>query len=250
MSLSRSKFQVAKVAAKVAARVAARLPARLSALSLGVLVIATLLFVSAGSATDEQPAAAAASPFPMVTLSTSMGDIVLELDRERAPASVANFLTYVNEGFYSNTIFHRVIEGFMIQGGGFTADYERKQTRAAIRNEANNGLKNLKYSIAMARTNAPHSATAQFFINGVDNDYLDYRDATARDWGYAVFGRVVDGFDVVDQISQVDTGAGGPFSRDAPKTPIVILSVTEQTAASEDTAVAAETTIAPTTKTE
>jgi len=190
-------------------------------LSAFLLVNAALLPALSGAANETGLAGAA---FPKVKLSTSKGEIVLELDRDHAPVSVDNFLQYVDSNFYDNTIFHRVIEGFMIQGGGFTTTYNRKPAGTAIRNEANNGLKNLKYTISMARTNAPHSATAQFFINAADNDYLDHRAATARDWGYAVFGRVIVGFDIVDAISQVPTGAGGPFSRDAPKTPVVILS--------------------------
>ena len=158
-----------------------------------------------------------------VQLTTTEGDIVLELDERRAPHSVDNFLDYVEAGFYDGTIFHRVIDGFMIQGGGFTADFERKRTEAPIRNEANNGLSNERLTIAMARTNAPHSATAQFFINTVDNRNLDHTGQTPRGWGYAVFGRVVDGRDVVERISRVPTGAGGPFSRDAPREPVVIV---------------------------
>lgn len=159
---------------------------------------------------------------PQVRLETSMGDIVLELDATRAPETVENFLAYVDNGFYDGTIFHRVIEGFMIQGGGFDQTFRRKHTRAPIRNEANNGLGNRRYTIAMARTNAPHSATAQFFINSVDNPNLDHRAATPRGWGYAVFGRVIDGQSVVDAISQVATGPGGPFSRDTPRPQVVI----------------------------
>lgn len=200
-----------------------KVPLKLPLATVALLLAGLLFYVSSGGANDaDTPAAQENTPFPKVTLSTNVGDIVLELDRQRAPASVENFLTYVDNDFYAQTIFHRVIEGFMIQGGGFTADFQRKQTNPAIRNEANNGLKNQKYSIAMARTNAPHSATAQFFINAKDNDFLNHRAATARDWGYAVFGRVIEGFEVVDKISQVVTGAGGPFSRDAPKTSIII----------------------------
>lgn len=159
---------------------------------------------------------------PRVRLVTSKGDMVIELAEKRAPITVKNFLQYVDDGFYDGTIFHRVIEGFMIQGGGFNAAYERKSTRQAIPNEANNGLRNERYSIAMARTNAPHSATAQFFINSEDNHNLDHSAPTARGWGYAVFGRVVEGQNIVDQISQVATGPAGRFSRDAPREQIVI----------------------------
>lgn len=163
----------------------------------------------------------AADP-PQVSLQTNVGEIVLELDAERAPSSVKNFTDYVNSGFYDGTVFHRVIEGFMIQGGGFTPDFMRKQTESPIRNEGNNGLKNRAYTISMARTNAPHSATSQFFINTVDNSNLDHTEPTARGWGYAVFGRVIDGFDVVDKIGTAATGSAGPFPRDVPKDAIVI----------------------------
>lgn len=159
---------------------------------------------------------------PKVMMSTSAGDILIELDPAKAPKSVENFLEYVNSEFYNGTIFHRVIDGFMIQGGGFTADFGRKDTREPIKNEANNGLKNHRYTIAMARTNAPHSATAQFFINTEDNTSLDHTGTTARGWGYAVFGRVIEGVDVVKAISTTVTGPGGPFSRDAPQQTIVI----------------------------
>jgi len=159
---------------------------------------------------------------PRVRLSTSHGDMVLQLEQDKAPATVKNFLQYVEDGFYDGTIFHRVIEGFMIQGGGFDSTFKRKQTRAAIPNEANNGMRNQRYTISMARTNAPHSATAQFFINSEDNINLDHSAPTARGWGYAVFGRVVEGQDIVDKISQMPTGPGGPFSRDAPREQVVI----------------------------
>mgnify|MGYP003865421227 CR=1 FL=1 len=165
----------------------------------------------------------AADDPPRVRLETTLGSIVLELDPRRAPVSVENFLAYVDDDFYDGTIFHRVIEGFMIQGGGFDERYARRPTRSPVRNEANNGVSNRRYTISMARTNAPHSATAQFFINTVDNANLDHRGANARGWGYAVFGRVVDGQDVVREISLVPTGAGGPFGRDVPRTPVVIV---------------------------
>ena len=159
---------------------------------------------------------------PKVLMQTSVGEIMLELDPAKAPKSVENFIEYVNSEFYDGTIFHRVIDGFMIQGGGFTTDFGRKETRQPIKNEANNGLKNQRYTIAMARTNAPHSATAQFFINTEDNVSLDHTGATARGWGYAVFGRVIEGVDVVKAISTTVTGPGGPFSRDAPQEAIII----------------------------
>jgi len=158
---------------------------------------------------------------PRVRLETTMGNIVLELDREHAPATVDNFLAYVNDGFYDGTIFHRVIDGFMIQGGGYTADFSRKQTRPPIKNEADNGLKNTRGSIAMARTRDPHSASAQFFINVADNSALDHKAPDARGWGYAVFGRVADGMGVVDEIRAQTTGVQAGF-RDVPKKTITI----------------------------
>jgi len=177
--------------------------------------LATLLCLSIASSICHAEA-------PRVVLSTTQGDMIIELADERAPVTVDNFLKYVEEGFYDGTIFHRVIEGFMIQGGGFNEQYARKATRSAISNEANNGLRNEQYTISMARTNAPHSATSQFFINAADNSNLDHQGATPRGWGYAVFGRVVEGQDIVDKISQVSTGPGGPFSRDAPREQVVI----------------------------
>ncbi len=152
---------------------------------------------------------------------TGLGVITLELDAVNAPKSTANFLAYVNKGHYNNTIFHRVIPGFMIQGGGMEPGMNQKSTDAPIENEANNGLKNDKYTVAMARTNVPHSATAQFFINVKRNDFLNHTAPSAQGWGYAVFGRVVGGTDVVDQIEKVVTGRKG-FHDDVPKTDVVI----------------------------
>lgn len=157
-----------------------------------------------------------------VVLITSKGEIRLELDAAKAPNSVENFLAYVNAGHFDGTQFHRVIAGFMIQGGGFDAAFTRLDTREPIKNEADNGLKNSRYTIAMARTSDPHSATAQFFINVADNAFLDHTAKDARGWGYAVFGRVVAGQDVVDAIAAVATGARGPFGRDVPQEPILI----------------------------
>ena len=161
----------------------------------------------------------------MVTLHTSMGDISLELDAEKAPKTVANFLQYARDGFYDGTIFHRVINNFMIQGGGMTADMAQKQTRAPVDNEANNGLKNKTGTVAMARTNDPHSATAQFFINVSDNGFLDHTAPTAQGWGYAVVGRVTAGMDVVEKIKAVATGSKG-FHQDVPKEAVTIERVT------------------------
>ena len=159
-----------------------------------------------------------------VLMTTSKGDITLELDADKAPGTVNNFLAYVDEGFYSGTIFHRVIKDFMLQGGGFTADMDRKDTRGPIPNEADNGLKNLRGTVAMARTNKPDSATAQFFINHKDNAFLDHRSKDARGWGYAVFGRVVDGMDVVDAIASEKTGVRNRM-QDVPLETVTIDSV-------------------------
>ena len=150
-----------------------------------------------------------------------LGVITLELDAEKAPKSTANFLAYVNNGHYNNTIFHRVIPGFMIQGGGFAPGMEQKPTGEAIENEANNGLKNDTYTVAMARTQAPHSATAQFFINVADNGFLNHTAPSLQGWGYAVFGKVVKGTEVVDQIKGVKTGRKG-FHDDVPKEDVII----------------------------
>ena len=149
------------------------------------------------------------------------GVILIELDAEKAPLSAENFLHYVNKGHYDNTIFHRVIPGFMIQGGGFQPNMEQKHSDAAIQNEANNGLKNDHYTVAMARTSDPHSATAQFFINVANNDFLNHKAPSMQGWGYAVFGKVVSGNDVVDKIAAVKTGRKG-FHDDVPKEDVVI----------------------------
>ncbi|HEY5720096.1 MAG TPA: peptidylprolyl isomerase, partial [Gammaproteobacteria bacterium] len=150
-----------------------------------------------------------ATPNPQVRMQTSHGEITLELDAEKAPLTVANFLDYVRDGFYDGTVFHRVIDGFMIQGGGFTAEMQQKQTRTPVANEAGNGLKNARGTIAMARTQVVDSATAQFFINVADNDFLNHRDTTPAGFGYAVFGRVVAGMETVDAIRKVATGRFG-----------------------------------------
>lgn len=158
---------------------------------------------------------------PQVKLATSQGDIVLELDRNAAPETVDNFLAYVRDGFYDGTIFHRVIAGFMIQGGGFDENMNRKLARSPISNEADNRLPNRTGTIAMARTSDPHSATAQFFINVKDNGFLDHRGKTAKGWGYCVFGKVVSGMNVVRVIEKVPTTSRSRM-RDVPKTPVVI----------------------------
>jgi len=164
-------------------------------------------------------------PAAQVLMTTTVGPITLELDADNAPKTVENFLSYVSNGFYDGTIFHRVIDNFMIQGGGFDADMSQKETGAPIENEANNGLKNLRGSIAMARTQDPHSATAQFFINVKDNDFLNHTGENMQGWGYAVFGKVAEGEDVLDKIRCVQTGSQAGH-QDVPVEPIIIESVT------------------------
>jgi peptidyl-prolyl cis-trans isomerase B (cyclophilin B) len=156
-----------------------------------------------------------------VKLSTNHGDIVLQLDAEKAPLTTENFVQYVKEGHYDGTVFHRVIKGFMIQGGGFEAGMNQKKTRASIQNEADNGLKNKKYSIAMARTMEPHSASAQFFINASDNDFLNHSGKNVQGWGYAVFGEVIEGREIVDAIEKVATGSKAGH-QDVPKEDVII----------------------------
>jgi cyclophilin family peptidyl-prolyl cis-trans isomerase len=182
------------------------------------VLLAAALFAGDGSA-DSKPA----PDRPRVQLETTLGTITLELDPTRAPKSVENFLGYVRAGHYDGTIFHRVIKGFMVQGGGFDAQLRQKATRAPIQNEADNGLKNQRGTIAMARTNDPHSASSQFFVNTVDNRFLDHTAKNERGWGYAVFGKVVEGMGVVDAIEAVRTGPKGPFREDVPQQDVVIL---------------------------
>lgn len=184
---------------------------------------AALAMAAALPASAQNAAAPAAAP--RVKLETSLGNIVLELDAQKAPRTVANFVQYVKDKHYDGTVFHRVIDGFMIQGGGFSAEMQQKPTRATIQNEADNGLKNLPLTVAMARTNDPHSASAQFFINIADNRFLNHTQPTLNGWGYAVFGKVVAGADVVDKIRQVRTGNRGMF-QDVPTTPVTILKAT------------------------
>ncbi|WP_218352897.1 peptidylprolyl isomerase [Alteromonas lipotrueiana] len=161
----------------------------------------------------------------MVTLKTNYGEIKLELFEDKAPKTVENFISYVKDGFFDNTIFHRVIDGFMVQGGGFTEDMEQKETKAAIENEANNGVANEIGTVAMARTQDPHSATAQFFINVGNNDFLNHTSESVNGWGYCAFGKVTEGMDVVDKIKAVKTGNHG-FHQDVPVEPVVIESAT------------------------
>jgi len=189
-------------------------------LNLILAISLALIFIPAAGL-----AAAVERSKPLVKLETSMGKIVLELDSEKAPATVANFLQYVKDGFYDGTIFHRVINGFMIQGGGFDANMSQKSTKAPIKNEANTGLKNEPYTIAMARTQDPHSATAQFFINVADNKMLNHRDQTLPGWGYAVFGKVIQGQEVVDKIKAVATANMG-MHQNVPVEPVTIIKAT------------------------
>jgi len=178
--------------------------------SLSVVLAAILSLVLFTTVKGEKNMSTENSENPVVVIETNLGDISVELDAKNAPNTVANFLAYVDDGYFDDTIFHRVIPGFMIQGGGLTADMRDKPSkRAPIENEANNGLKNDRGTIAMARTNDPHSATSQFFINLKDNDFLNFRSETMQGWGYAVFGKVVEGMDVVDKIAAVQTGNKG-----------------------------------------
>jgi len=186
-----------------------------------LLLAATLLSGEPGA----EPAKAPANP--KVVLETSMGRIVVELDAAKAPKTVANFLGYVKSGHYDGTVFHRVIPGFMVQGGGMTADMGEKKTGAPIPNEADNGLKNERGTLAMARTSDPNSATAQFFINTVDNKFLNHSGKTMQGWGYAVFGKVVEGMETVDKIAGVKTGNKGPY-QNVPVEPVTIVKATVQ----------------------
>lgn len=184
-----------------------------------ILILVLLLVVMMGTG-------ALAEKKKMVKITTNLGVITLELYPEKAPNSVKNFLRYAEEGYYSGTIFHRVIDGFMIQGGGYGEKFDKKETHEPIKNEADNGLKNVRGTIAYARTMDPHSATSQFFINVANNDFLDFTAQTPRGWGYAVFGKVVEGMKIVDQIAKIPTGAFGPFPQDVPMKPVIIESVT------------------------
>jgi len=178
---------------------------------------AALLLSTATYATDK-----AKMSITTIKLTTNQGDITLELDAEKAPNTVKNFVTYVEEGFYEGIIFHRIIPNFMAQGGGFTTDFKQKSTNSAIENEANNGLKNNRGTIAMARTGDPHSATGQFFINLADNGFLNHSSETQQGWGYAVFGKVTEGMDVVDKMAAIPTGSGGMFPTDVPQEEVII----------------------------
>lgn len=189
-------------------------------LCMGLSVILPVSATASSNSTNPQ-GKTTMSTSPRVKLETNMGDIVIELDAAKAPKTAANFVDYVKDGFYNGTVFHRVMDGFMIQGGGFEPGLKQKPTKAPIDNEANNGLKNDKYTIAMARTNDPHSATAQFFINVADNDFLNHTVPTPNGWGYAVFGKVVSGTEVVDKIKGVKTGNSG-FHQNVPTQDVII----------------------------
>ena len=189
-------------------------------LCMGLSVMLPLTATASSNSTNPQ-GKTNMSTSPRIKLETSMGDIVIELDAAKAPKTAANFVDYVKDGFYNGTVFHRVMDGFMIQGGGFEPGLKQKPTKAPIDNEANNGLKNDKYTIAMARTNDPHSATAQFFINVADNDFLNHTAPTPNGWGYAVFGKVVSGTEVVDKIKGVKTGNSG-FHQNVPTQDVII----------------------------
>jgi len=185
-------------------------------------LVAGALFTLAVCMTDDADAQTSSVTKPQVQFKTSMGEFTVELEPERAPKTVANFLSYVREGHYDGTIFHRVIKNFMVQGGGFTTDYRQKPTKGPIANEADRALPNERGTIAMARTGDPNSATAQFFVNVVSNGFLNHTSKTVQGWGYTAFGRVTDGMNIVVRMSMVETGRGGPFDTDVPKSPIVI----------------------------
>jgi peptidyl-prolyl cis-trans isomerase B (cyclophilin B) len=182
-----------------------------------ISILTLLTFGSIAHAEDKKNMAAN----QQVKLETSLGDIIIELNAEKAPISAQNFIDYVNSGFYDGTIFHRVIPGFMAQGGGFDKDFKQKSVKAPIKNEADNGVKNTRGTLAMARTNDPESATAQFFINLKDNGFLNHTAKTSQGWGYAVFGQVIDGMEVVDKMAEQPTGSNGGH-QDVPKTTITI----------------------------
>ena len=202
---------------------ALRLPRNIIFL-LGLMLITSFMLSSAQAATPSTQQGTTMSTNLQVLLQTNKGDITLELDAEKAPKTVENFLNYVNAGFYDGTIFHRVIPNFMVQGGGFEPGMAQKNTNDPVENEANNGLKNDMYTVAMARTSDPHSATAQFFINVANNDFLNHTNPTPNGWGYAVFGKVVEGQDVVDTLKGVKTGSKG-FHQDVPVEDLIIESV-------------------------
>jgi cyclophilin family peptidyl-prolyl cis-trans isomerase len=183
-----------------------------------------LSFVNVWGSETERTNMKETSNHKTALIQTTLGDIKIELYEDKAPVSVKNFIAYADEGAYDGTIFHRVIDGFMIQGGGFTKDFKQKPTKAPIKNEADNGLKNERGTLAMARTNVVDSATNQFFINVTDNSFLDFRSKDPSGYGYAVFGKVIDGMDVVDKIKKVKTGSYGPY-QDVPKDSVEIINI-------------------------
>lgn len=185
-------------------------------------LLSFLLLFSVSSIADNKPMTNTSDTTVKVQLQTTLGNVVIELDTINAPISSENFIQYAKDGFYDGTIFHRVIPGFMAQGGGFTEDFVQKETRDNIQNEANNGLKNERGTVAMARTPAPHSASSQFFINYSNNGFLNFSSETSQGWGYAVFGKIVEGMDIVDKMAEVPTGSGGPMPTDVPQTTIII----------------------------
>lgn len=193
-----------------------------SLLLLGMMGFASMCFSVNTQDKDTMNKQEQTAQKPIVLIKTSMGDIKIELNSQKAPISVKNFIQYVNDGHFNHTIFHRVIDGFMIQGGGFTQDFQQKPTRAAIQIESDNGLKNTKGTVAMARTSDPNSATAQFFINVSDNSFLDFKAKNSREYGYAVFGKVIEGMDVVDKIRKVKTSTKGPHEN-VPVVPVEII---------------------------
>lgn len=208
-------------------------------------LLATLLIPSLLLSLAAAPALAKEDSKVKVVLDTSLGKIVLLLDQEKAPLTVASFLSYVDDGFYDGTVFHRVIPSFMVQGGGFDQQYQQKRTKAPVKNEADNGLRNVRGSIAMARTSNPHSATAQFFINTVNNRSLDHSSPTPSGWGYTVFGQVIEGMDVVNRIGATRTGQGrlnGQPAADVPVLPILINSASRVLPAAPANAVEPEPT--------
>jgi len=184
-------------------------------------MLATVLPMAASAASTPSNEGKSSMTNPRINVQTNKGNFVITLDAEKAPKSSANFLTYVKEGFFNGTIFHRVIDGFMIQGGGFEPGMKQKQTHAPVDNEADNGLKNDKYTVAMARTSDPHSATAQFFVNVANNDFLNFSSPTPNGWGYAVFGKVTEGTDVIDALRTVKTGNRG-FHQNVPNEDVII----------------------------
>ena len=198
-----------------------RLMRKLALVGMMTPVAFSVLAAPPSNSTQPKQGVNSMSTNPRVKISTNLGDFVISLDAKKAPKTVANFLAYVNDGFYNGTVFHRVIDGFMVQGGGFEPGMKQKTTKPQIENEANNGLKNNKYTLAMARTNEPHSASSQFFINVANNEFLNHTAPTSTGWGYAVFGEVVEGQDVIDKMKAVKTANSG-FHQNVPVEDLMI----------------------------